>query len=65
VRDSRFDVIDCDAGRAWRLSDEAEAVRYAAARHAATGNVVEVVRSTADAAEQHLVLPPDAPLARS
>jgi hypothetical protein len=64
VSDLRFDVIDCDDGRAWSLTDEADAVRYAAARHAATGNVVEVVRTTADGAEQHLVLPPDAPFAR-
>jgi hypothetical protein len=62
--DERFDVIDCDARRAWRVPDEATAVRYAAARHAATGNVVELVCTTADGAEQRLVLPPDAPLAR-
>jgi hypothetical protein len=56
-----YDVIDCDDGRMWRLGDEQTAVRYAAARHAATGHVVEVVTT---AGEQRLVLPPDAPLAR-
>jgi hypothetical protein len=62
--DERFDVIDCNARCAWRMPDEATAVRYAAARHAATGNVVELVRTTAEGAEQKLVLPPSAPLAR-
>jgi hypothetical protein len=62
--DMAFDVIDCDSGRALRLRDEPTAVRYAAARHAATGNVVEVVRWSEGEAHQHLVLPPDAPLAR-
>ena len=62
--EERFNVIDCDAGRGWTLRDEAAALRYAAARHAATGHVVEVVSTRADASDQRLVLPPDAPLAR-
>jgi hypothetical protein len=63
--DDRFDVIDCDTGKWWRLSDEHAAIRYAAGLHAATGNVVEVLRSTEASVEQRLVLPPDAPIARS
>lgn len=59
-----FGVVDCDAGKFWRFSEESTAVRYAAARHAATGAVVEVARSTDEGAVQHLVLPPNAPLAR-
>ena len=63
MRSDRFDVIDCDAGRAWRLDEESAALRYASARHAATGNVVEVVRVDGEA--QHiLVLPPSRPCAR-
>jgi hypothetical protein len=59
-----FGVVDCDAGKAWRFSNESTAVRYAAARHAATGAVIEVVRWTKTGMAQHLVLPPDAPVAR-
>jgi hypothetical protein len=62
--DERFDVIDCDDRKAWRLGDEPTAIRYAAARHAATGNVVEVVRTDQDGASQLMVLPPTSPLAR-
>jgi hypothetical protein len=63
--EERFDVIDCDAGKWWRLGNEQAAIRYAAGRHAATGNVVEIVRTTATGVEQRLVLPPGAPIARS
>ena len=59
-----FDVIDCDDGKAWRLNDELTAVRYAAGRHAATGNVVEVVRTSREGSDQVVVLPPSAPSAR-
>jgi hypothetical protein len=59
-----FDVVDCDVGKAWHFSEERTAVRYAAARHAATGAVVEVVRLTKGGGTQHLVLPPNAPIAR-
>jgi hypothetical protein len=63
--DERFDVIDCDVGKWWRLREEQAAMRYAAGRYAATGNVVEVLRTTEAGVEQRLVLPPDAPIARS
>jgi hypothetical protein len=59
-----FGVVDVGAGKAWRFAEKAVAVRYAAGRHAATGNVVEVVRWTAAGSELHLLLPPDAPDAR-
>ncbi len=59
-----FDVIDCDSGRGWSLVDEANAVRYAAAQHAATGHVIEVVQVEATSAVQVIVLPPHAPEAR-
>jgi hypothetical protein len=62
--DEHFDVIDCDSGKGWRLHDEAAVIRYAAGRHAATGNIVEVVRTAPTGAARLLVLPPDAPLAR-
>jgi hypothetical protein len=52
------DVIDCDAGRAWRPTDEEEAVRLAAGRRAATGAVIEVIRHSPTGDEQLLVLPP-------
>ena len=58
-----FDVIDCEAGRGWSLIDETTAVRYAAAQHAATGHVIEVVRVHSDVIDQLLVLPPSAPVA--
>jgi hypothetical protein len=58
-----FTVVDCDARKAWSFSEERIAVRYAAARHAASGAVVEVIRSVGERATQHLVLPPDAPIA--
>ncbi|MGI8715280.1 MAG: hypothetical protein ACR2NR_19285 [Solirubrobacteraceae bacterium] len=58
-----YNVIDCDAGRGWTLKDEQTAVRYAAARHAATGNVIEVIGTRDDGSESHIVLPPDAPVA--
>ena len=63
--EQRLNVIDCDDGKMWSLREETTAIRYAAARHAATGHVIEVVRMTAEGGEQRLVLPPDAPLARS
>ena len=59
-----FGVVDLGVGKAWRFADESTAVGYAAARHAATGAVVEVVRWTDEGAAQHLVLPPNAPVAR-
>ena len=59
-----FDVLDRDAGRSWCMDDEAEAIRYASGRHAHTGNVVEVVRSTPHGASRILVLPSGAPLGR-
>jgi hypothetical protein len=59
-----FGVVDVGIGKAWKFADKATAVRYAAARHAATGSVVEVVRWTQDGAQPHLLLPPDAPFAR-
>ncbi len=62
--DERFDVVDCDAGKGWRLPDEATAIRYASGRPAATGNVVEVLRTTSEGSNQRLLLPPGAPLAR-
>ena len=58
-----FGVVDIRAGRAWQFADKATAVRYAAGRHAASGNVVEVVRWTDEGNELHLMLPPDAPFA--
>jgi hypothetical protein len=64
VMDQHFDVIDCDEGKAWRLGDEGTAVRYAAGRHAATGHVIEVVRTGRDGSTQVALLPPGAPLAR-
>jgi hypothetical protein len=60
-----FGVVDADAGKAWRFEEKAVAVRYAAGRHAATGNVVEGVRWTDAGTAVHLVLPPDAPEARA
>jgi hypothetical protein len=48
-------------GKCWRFTEKSVAVRYAAGRHAAIGNVVEVVRWTDRGAVAHLVLPPDAP----
>jgi hypothetical protein len=59
-----FGVVDVGVGKAWRFAEKAVAVRYAAGRHAATGNVVEVVRWTDAGSEIHLVLPPDAAEAR-
>jgi hypothetical protein len=59
-----FGVVDVGAGKAWRFAEKTLAVRYAAGRHAATGNVVEVVRWTDGDTAVHLVLPPDAPEAR-
>jgi hypothetical protein len=53
------------AGNAWRFVEKAVAVRYAAARHAAFGNVVEVVRWTDAGTAVHLVLPPDTSEARA
>jgi len=60
-----FGVVDIGVGKAWRFTDKATAVRYAAGRHAASGSVVEVVRWTADGAQLHLLLPPDATFASS
>ncbi len=60
-----FSVVDVGVGKAWRFAEKSVAVRYAAGRHAATGNVVEVVRWTAEGSEVHLVLPPDTPEARA
>lgn len=57
-------MVDVGVGKAWRFADKATAVRYAAGRHAATGNVVEVVRWTESGSTVHLLLPPDAPEAR-
>jgi hypothetical protein len=62
--DEHVDIIDCDSGKDRRLQDEATAVRYAAGRHAATRNIVEVVRTTPTGAAQLLVLPPSGPLVR-
>ena len=59
-----FDFVDCDVEKGWHFSDERTAVRYAAAGHAATGAVVEVVRLSEAGEAQHLVLPPNAPIAR-
>ena len=56
-----FGVVDVGAGKAWRSAEKTVAVRYAAGRHPATGNVVEVVRWTDAGSELHLLLPPDAP----
>jgi hypothetical protein len=55
-----FGVVDVGAGKAWRFTEKTVAVRYAAGRHAATGNVVEVVRWTDEGTQLHLLLPPDA-----
>jgi hypothetical protein len=60
--DETFNVIDCNAQRAWTLRDWGIAVRYAAARHAATGHVVEVVENSTGSSDRYLVLPPDAPM---
>jgi hypothetical protein len=60
-----YGVVDVGAGKAWRFAEKTVAVRYAAGRHAATGNVVEVVRWTDEGSAVHLVLPPDAPEARA
>jgi hypothetical protein len=59
-----FGVCDLGVGKCWRFAEKTVAVRYAAGRHAATGNVVEVIRWTDAGSEAHLVLPPDAPEAR-
>lgn len=59
-----FDFVDYDVEKGWHFSDERTAVRYAAAGHAATGAVVEVVRLSEAGEAQHLVLPPNAPIAR-
>jgi hypothetical protein len=63
--DSRcFTVVDCESGRGWRAADARLALRFAAARYAATGHTVEVVETTEEG-RQLLVLPPDAPFARA
>jgi hypothetical protein len=58
-----YGVVDLGVGKCWSFADKTVAVRYAAGRHAATGNVVEVVRWTDAGSEAHLVLTPDAPAA--
>jgi hypothetical protein len=39
-----FGVCHLGVGKCWRFTEKTVAVRYAAGRHAATGNVVEVIR---------------------